>query len=85
MLLGAPVEMFDGTGWDNAAAIAANEEVGAVGNFSNYIFMDRLGTSVRRDDSVYSASDQILIRARKRYDSFFADENAFRILKGATA
>lgn len=84
-LLGAPVEMFDGTGWDDAGTLGVNEEVGAIGNFDNYVFMDRIGTTMRRDDSVYSASDQILIRARKRYDSFFTVANAFRIIKVAAS
>lgn len=82
-ILGAPVVMFDGTGWDDAATIAANEEVGAFGNFSNYVFMDRVGVTVRRDDSLGFASDQVYFKARKRYDSFYAIANSFRILKGA--
>jgi HK97 family phage major capsid protein len=77
--------MFDGTGWDNAATIAASEEVGAIGDFRHYVFMDRLGTVMTRDDSVYTASDQVLIKARKRYDSFFDLAAAFLILKGATS
>lgn len=85
LILGAPVEFFDGTGWDDAATISANEEVGAVGGFMNYVFMDRVGVTVRRDDSRFADTDQILIRARKRYDSFFTISNAFRILKGAAA
>jgi HK97 family phage major capsid protein len=85
LLLGSPVEMFDGTGWDNAATIAASEEVGAIGDFRHYVFMDRLGTVMTRDDSVYTASDQVLIKARKRYDSFFDLAAAFLILKGATS
>lgn len=84
-ILGAPVIMFDGTGWDNAAAIAANEEVGAIGDFSKYVFMDRLGVVVRRDDSLGFASDQVYFKARKRYDSFYTLANAFRILKAAAS
>lgn len=84
-ILGAPVVMFDGTGWDNAAAIAANEEVGAFGNFQRYVFMDRLGVVVRRDDSLGFASDQVYFKARKRYDSFYTMADAFRILKGAAS
>lgn len=84
-ILGAPVEMFDGTGWDDAAEIAADEEVGAFGNFQNYVFMDRLGVVVRRDDSLGFASDQVYFKARKRYDSFYTIANAFRILKGAAS
>lgn len=82
-LIGIPIEFFDGTGWDDAAALSATEEFGAIGDFSHYVFMDRVGVSVRRDDSRYADSDQVLFRARKRYDSFFDLINAFRIIKGA--
>lgn len=84
-ILGAPVVMFDGTGWDNAATIAANEEVGAFGDFNRYVFMDRVGIVVRRDDSLGFASDQVYFKARKRYDSFYTMADAFRILKGAAS
>jgi HK97 family phage major capsid protein len=84
-ILGAPGVMFDGTGWDNANTIAANEEVGAFGDFNRYVFMDRLGVVVRRDDSLGFASDQVYFKARKRYDSFYTIANAFRILKGAAS
>lgn len=84
-ILGAPVVMFDGTGWDNASTIAANEEVGALGNYNWYWFVDRLGVVIRRDDSVAFRSDQVAFKARKRYDSFFAENGAFLILKGAAS
>ena len=82
-MLGLPVAMYDGTGWDDAATIGSTEEVGAIGNFQQYWFVDRLGVSIRRDDSVNFKSDQIAFKARKRYDSFFAENNAFRILKAS--
>jgi len=82
-MLGLPVVMFDGTGWDDAATIGSGEEVGAIGNFQQYWFVDRLGVTIRRDDSVNFKSDQIAFKARKRYDSFFAENNAFRIIKAS--
>lgn len=82
-MLGLPVVMFDGTGWDDAATIGSGEEVGAIGNFNWYWFVDRLGVTIRRDDSVAFRSDQIAFKARKRYDSFFAENNAFRIIKAS--
>lgn len=83
-LMGYPIVMYDGTGWDNANTIAANEEVGALGDFARYyVFMDRLGTVFRRDDSVAFRSDQVAFKMRARYDSFFTENNAFRIWKGA--
>lgn len=85
-LLGVPIVMFDGTGWDDAATISANEEVGAIGDFARfYVFMDRMGTVFRRDDSVAFRSDQVAFKMRVRYDSFFTENNAFRIWKGAAS
>ena len=84
-LLGRPIVMFDGTGWDDAASIGANEEVGAFGDFSMYYFVDRVGMSMRRLDELYAGNDQVGFAARVRYDSLFAENDAFRILKGATS
>ena len=84
-LLGRPVYFFDGTGWDDAAAIAANEEVGAIGNFANYAFIDRAGMTVERSDDVAFRTDQVVFKCRVRYDSLFLDADAFRILKGASS
>lgn len=84
-LLGRPIVFFDGTGWDNGAAVAANEEVGAIGDFSMYYFVDRVGMSIRRLDELYAGNDQVGFAARVRYDSLFAENDAFRILKGAAS
>jgi HK97 family phage major capsid protein len=81
-LLGRPVVIFDGTGWDDASTISSSEELGAIGDFQQYYFVDRLGMSVYRDDSVYFNTDQVAFKARKRYDSAYALADAFRILKG---
>jgi len=80
-LLGRPTVLFDGTGWDDAAAIATNEEVGAIGDFSNYYLIDRIGMSMRRDDSIYVANDQVGFFARSRYDGRVGLADAFRIFK----
>lgn len=82
-LLGRPVFFFDGTGWDDAATISANEELGAIGDFNQYYFVDRMGMTVNRDDSVYFATDQVAFKARFRYDSFYSIADAFRVLKAA--
>lgn len=84
-LLGIPIVMYDGTGWDNAGTQGADEEFGAIGDFGYYWFIDRLGVSIKRDDSVAFRSDQIAFKARKRYDSMFALANAFRIIKAASS
>lgn len=86
-LLGNRIVMFDGTGWDSGAvSLSADVEVGAFGSFRRYYyFIDRVGgLTVRRDDSRYADTDQVLFRGRTRYDSFFAENNAFRILKAAS-
>ena len=80
-LLGRPTILFDGTGWDNAAAIATNEEVGCIGDFRNYYLIDRIGMSMRRDDSIYVANDQVGFFARSRYDGRVGLADAFRIFK----
>ena len=80
-LLGRPTLLFDGTGWDNAAAIATNEEVGCIGDFSNYYLIDRIGMSMKRDDSIYVANDQVGFFARSRYDGRVGLADAFRIFK----
>lgn len=84
-LLGIPIVLFDGTGWDDAATVSANEEVGAIGDFARYyVFMDRMGTIFKRDDSVGFRSDQVAFKMRVRYDSFYTENNAFRIIKAAS-
>ena len=84
-LMGRPVFFYDGTGWDDAATISANEEIGCFGDFGQYFFIDRMGMSVARDDSVYFATDQVAFKARARYDSLYSIANAFLILKGAAS
>lgn len=84
-LLGRPIFLFDGTGWDDAVVIGANEELGAFGDFSFYFFIDRIGMSITRLDELYAENDQIGFKARVRYDSFFAQNDAFRIIKAATS
>lgn len=83
-LLGKAVGMFDGTGWDDAAAVAADEELGAFGDFRNYYLIDRIGMTLRRDDSIYVESDQVGFFARRRFDGRVGLADAFRILKIAT-
>jgi len=78
---GRPVVLFDGTGWDDAATLTANEVVGVLGDFRQYYFIDRVGMSVSRDDSVGFYTDQIAFKARARYDSLYAIADAFRLIK----
>ncbi len=81
---GKQVAVFDGTGWDNGASPASAEELGAIGDFKNYYLIDRIGMSVRRDDSVYAANDQVGFFIRKRGDGRVGLADAFRIFKMKT-
>lgn len=80
-IAGKPVIAFDGTGWDNGAAIGASEELGCIGDWRNYYLIDRVGMSVTRDDSVYRANDQVGFFMRKRGDGRVGLADAFRIFK----
>lgn len=82
-LLGRPIALFDGTGWDDSTALASGEETGAFGNFANYYLIDRIGMSLRRDDSIYVANDQVGFFARCRFDGRVGLTSAFRIMKQA--
>ena len=84
-MLGRPTALFDGTGWDDSVAISAGEEIGCIGDFSNYYLIDRIGMSMRRDDSIYVANDQVGFFARSRYDGRVGLADAFRIFKIAAA
>jgi len=80
-IAGKAVVAFDGTGWDNGAAIGASEELGCIGDWRNYYLIDRVGMSVTRDDSVYRANDQVGFFMRKRGDGRVGLADAFRIFK----
>lgn len=84
-ILGRPVYFFDGTGWDDAATISSDEELGCIGDFRNYAFIDRAGMTIERSDDVAFRTDQVVFKARVRYDSLFLDNAAFRILKAANS
>lgn len=89
VILGRPVVLFDGAVagqlWDDAGTIAVNEEFGAVGDFRNYFFFDRVGITITRLEERFSDTDQIGFKARMRYDSRVAVSDAFRIMKAAAA
>ena len=84
-ILGRPYVLFDGTGWDDAVAVAANEEFGAFGDFRQYYFINRVGMTIKRLEELYAGNDQVGFVARVRYDSVVAICNAFRIIKAAAA
>jgi HK97 family phage major capsid protein len=80
-MVGKPVLQFDGTGWDDATALAASEELGVIGDFSNYYLVDRVGMSLTRDDSIDVKTDQVWFGARVRGDGRVGLADAFRIMK----
>lgn len=80
---GRRVVTYDGTGWDDATAIASAEVLGCFGDFRQYYLIDRIGMSVRRDDSIYVANDQVGFFMRCRFDGRVGVKNAFRLLKAA--
>ncbi len=84
MLFGHPIVLFDGTGWDDAVAIAQDEILGCFGNFRNYYLIDRVGMSLRRDDSINVKTDQVWFGARMRFDGRVGLLNAFRLFGAAT-
>jgi HK97 family phage major capsid protein len=85
-VLGRPVVFFDGTGWDDATAITANEEIGAIGDFrQGMYFIDNGNPTVSRSDDVAFRTDQVVFKYRVRYDQRVALTNAFRIIKAAAS
>jgi HK97 family phage major capsid protein len=77
------VVTYDDVGWDDATAIATTEVIGAIGDFKQYYLIDRIGMSLRRDDSIASANDQVRFYARSRFDGRVGLVNAFRLIKAA--
>ncbi len=85
MLLGARVTISDvSSGWDDAVAIAQDEQLGCFGNFRHYYLIDRVGMSLRRDDSINVKTDQVWFGARMRFDGRVGVLNAFRLMEAAT-
>lgn len=82
---GRPTVEFDGTGWDDAAAIVANEELACFADFRQYILIDRVGTSIRRLNELYAGTGQVGFVASRRGDGRVGIANGFRILKAAAA
>lgn len=80
-LLGKPIILFDDTGWDDAAALTTNEELGVFADFRHYYLIDRVGISIRRLNEIYIPNDQIGFFARARQDGRVGLPAAFRILK----
>jgi len=84
-ILGRPAINNDVTGNGLATAITANAEIAVFGDFRNYYIMDRVGFSIRRNDSLYMESDQIGFFGTRRGDGQIGQTDAFKILKAAAS
>jgi len=85
-LLGKPVVNADDTSNNGlATALSANNEIAVLGSFKNYMIFDRVGMSIRRNDSLYMGNDQVGFFATRRGDGQIGLESAFKILKMAAS
>ena len=85
-LLGKTVVNTDDTSNNGfSTALAANNEIAILGDFKNYYVFDRVGMSIRRNDSLYMSNDQVGFFATRRGDGQIGLTDAFKILKCAAS
>jgi len=84
-LLGKNVINSDIAGTGLATAITANAEIGVFGDFRQYYIFDRMGFSLRRNDSLFMGNDQVGFFATRRGDGKVALAAGFKILKAAAS
>ena len=84
-LLGKPVVNNDVSGNGLSTSLAANNEIGVFGDFRQYYIFDRIGFTIRRNDSLYMGNDQIGFFASRRGDGQVGLAAAFKILKCAAS
>ena len=85
-LLGKAVINADDTSNNGlATALSANNEIGVLGDFRNYYIFDRIGMTIRRNDSLYMGNDQVGFFATRRGDGQIALTDSFKILKCAAS
>jgi len=82
-LLGKGVTHSDASGNGLATTLATGNEIAVFGDFKQYIIFDRVGYSIRRNDSLYMESDQIGFFASRRGDGQVGLTAAFKIMKNA--
>ena len=81
-ILGRPVvdtDVVSGLG----ATITSTEKIAIFGDFKQYYIFDRVGFSIRRNDSLFMESDQIGIFASRRGDGQVGLTDAFKISRAA--
>ena len=85
-LLGLPVVHADDTSNNGfATTLSANNEIAVFGDFSQYYIFDRVGFTIRRNDSLYMENDQVGFFATRRGDGQIGLTGAFKILKCAAS
>ena len=84
-LLGKRVINNDVSGNGLATSITANDEIAIFGDMRNYYIFDRVGFSIRRNDSLYMENDQIGFFGTRRGDGQVGLAAAFKILKAAAS
>ena len=82
-LLGKRVVNSDVSGNGLADSITAGDEIAVFGDFRNYYIFDRIGFTIRRNDSLYMENDQIGFFGTRRGDGQVGLAAAFKILKAA--
>jgi len=82
-LLGKRVVNSDVSGNGLADSITASDEIAVFGDFRNYYIFDRIGFTIRRNDSLYMENDQIGFFGTRRGDGQVGLAAAFKILKAA--
>jgi len=81
-ILGRPVvdtDVVSGLG----ATITSTEKIAIFGDFRNYYVFDRVGFTIRRNDSLYMENDQVGFFASRRGDGQVALAAAFKISRAA--
>ena len=81
-ILGRPVvdtDVVSGLG----ATITSTEKIAIFGDFRNYYIFDRVGFTIRRNDSLYMENDQVGFFASRRGDGQVGLADAFKIPRAA--
>jgi HK97 family phage major capsid protein len=81
-ILGRPVvdtDVVSGLG----GTITSTEKIAIFGDFRNYYIFDRVGFTIRRNDSLYMENDQVGFFASRRGDGQVALAAAFKIPRAA--
>jgi HK97 family phage major capsid protein len=85
-LLGRPVVHADDTSANGfATTLSANNEIAILGDWRQYYIFDRVGFTIRRNDSLYMGNDQVGFFATRRGDGQVGLTAAFKILKCAAS